>query len=427
MTGPFRNPFRKYTWTAFCGDVGGGFLAALIALPYGLAIASLMGLPPVLGVFTSILTAPITALFGRNPVLIGGVSSVTVPFVAAAVRSHGVGGAAKISILAAIIMLVFSFLRLGRFVSKVPHTVMAGFSCGIGGLMVISQLRTIFGLRFATDADDSMVTVLAQNLAHIGQIQWTTTATALIVMIGAALVARFWPRMPAPLFGILAAVAFSNLVGWSSREIGVLPHSIPPFAGFSWDPGDVFAVFPNALGLAFVSSINLLVTSRVVEHFRGRHKPLKAADADRELGAYAIANMAAGMFGAPLSVGIPARSVASLRCGASTRLSNIMHAAFLLVFLTVLSGAISHVPISALAGVTAWMGLTLMAWGTWARLPKMRRTDAGAFLATALGVMAFNAVAAVAVGCSFYLVEYVQDKLKENAGLREARSFLPRS
>jgi SulP family sulfate permease len=425
--GPLRNPFRDYSWAAFSGDVGGGFLAALIALPYGLAISALMGLPPVLGVFTSILTAPITALFGRNPVLIGGVSSVTVPFVVAAVKTNGIGGAAKISILAAIIMLVFSFLRLGRFVAKVPHTVMAGFSCGIGGMMVISQLRTIFGLKFASDAGDSMIAVLGQNLANIGQIQWTTTATALIVMGGAALIARYWPRMPAPLFGILAAVIVSNLVGWSSREIGLLPHSIPPFAGFSWDPNDVFSVFPNALGLAFVSSINLLVTSRVVEHFRGRHKPLKAADADRELGAYAIANMAAGMFGAPMSVGIPARSVASIRCGASTRFSNIMHAVFLLVFLTVLSGTISHIPISALAGVTAWMGLTLMAWGTWARLPKMRRTEAAAFLATALGVMAFNAVAAVAVGCSFYVIEWVQDKLKVNAGLREAGSFLPRS
>src|SRR5437764_10097113 len=154
-----------------------------------------MGLPPVLGIFTSSLTAPITAIFGRNPVLIGGVSSVTVPFVVAAVRTHGIGGAAKISILAAIIMLVFSFLRLGRFVAKVPHTVMAGFSCGIGGMMFISQLRTIFGLAFATDAGDSMLTVLAQNLARIAQMQWTTTVTALVVILCAALIARKAPRL----------------------------------------------------------------------------------------------------------------------------------------------------------------------------------------------------------------------------------------
>jgi SulP family sulfate permease len=78
--------FRRlqYSWRALSGDAMGGFVAALIALPYGLALAALMGLPPILGVYTSILTAPILALMGRNPVLIGGVASVTVPFIAAA-------------------------------------------------------------------------------------------------------------------------------------------------------------------------------------------------------------------------------------------------------------------------------------------------------------------------------------------------------
>src|SRR6266850_1456182 len=186
--GPLRNPFRDYSWSAFGGDVGGGFLAALIALPYGLAISTLMGLPPVLGLFTSILTAPITALFGRNPVLIGGVSSVTVPFVAAAVQTHGVGGAAKISILAAIFMLVFSSLRLGRFATTVPHSVMAGFSCGIGGMMVLSQLHTIFGLKGSVDGAASMLSVLVQDQRSMAQIQWTTTLTASLVILVAALV-----------------------------------------------------------------------------------------------------------------------------------------------------------------------------------------------------------------------------------------------
>ncbi len=403
----FRNgAFRQYGWSAFWGDTGGGLLAALIALPYGLAMASLMGLPPMLGLFTSILTAPITALLGRNPVLIGGASSVTVPFIAAAVAMQGVGGGAKISILAAVFMMVFSFLRLGRYASKVPHSVMAGFSCGIGGMMVISQLHTIFGLNGSVDGAASTAAIFLRDTRNISHVQWTTTVTAALVMLVAAAVSKYWPRLPAPLFGIIVAVLVSNLTGWSSSEIGVLPHTIPPFAGFSWTPGDVVAVFPGAFALALVTSINLLVTSRVVEHFRGRHAPLKAADADRELGAYALANMAAGMFGAPLSVGIPARSLANVRCGGTTRFSNIMHAAFLLIFVTVLGDSISHIPVSALAGVTAWMGFSLMGWGTWRRLPKMRRVDAGAFVTTAVGSLAFNAVAAVALGCSLHLFEY---------------------
>src|SRR6266699_3366698 len=136
----------KYNWERFLGDCAGGLIAALIALPYGLAMASLMGLPPVLGVVTSILTAPITALLGRNPVLIGGTASATVPFIALAVRYQGVGGAAKVSIVASVIMMGFCVMRLGRHITRVPHAVVTGFSCGIGGMMLVSQLDIILGV-----------------------------------------------------------------------------------------------------------------------------------------------------------------------------------------------------------------------------------------------------------------------------------------
>ncbi|HMJ63279.1 MAG TPA: SulP family inorganic anion transporter, partial [Bryobacteraceae bacterium] len=89
---------RSYDLARLGGDVAGGLVAALIALPYGLAMAYLMGLPPILGIFTSLITAPVCALLGRNPVLIGGTSSVTVPFIASAVSRQGLGGAAKVCV-----------------------------------------------------------------------------------------------------------------------------------------------------------------------------------------------------------------------------------------------------------------------------------------------------------------------------------------
>lgn len=73
------NSLRGYNPQTFYGDLLGGFLAALIALPYGLAMAALMGLPPILGVYTSLFPVPICVLLGRNPVLIGGVSAATLP------------------------------------------------------------------------------------------------------------------------------------------------------------------------------------------------------------------------------------------------------------------------------------------------------------------------------------------------------------
>jgi sulfate permease, SulP family len=408
MFEPPRRPARSrstegYGWHDLAGDALGGAIAALVALPYGLALAKLMGLPPELGLFTSILTAPVTSLLGRNPVLIGGTASATVPFIAAAVATQGIGGAAKVCLAASVFMMIFCVLRLGRYVSKVPHPVVSGFSCGVGAMMVILQLRTLLGLPAAHGSRaESSLGELLQVMKNLSLTRWEPLVLGLIVVAGAVVAARRWPRSPAPLLGVVLAVAAGLLLGWHERPLGAVSLSLPSFAGFTWGPEDITLVLPSAFGLAFVASVNILITSRVVEHFQGRHRPLRAADADAELGAYGIANLFAGVFGAPLSVGIPARSLANLRCGGTTRVSNLLHAVFLLMLAGFGAGLIARIPLAALGGVTAYVGLGLLEWSTWRRLPRMRRLDAAAFLATAAAVLSTNAVAAVAIGCSFY-------------------------
>ena len=406
----------KYNWERFMGDCAGGVIAALIALPYGLSMAALMGLPPILGVMTSIMTAPITAILGRNPVLIGGTASVTVPFIAAAVQAHGIGGAAKVTIVASVLMMVFCVLRLGRFAAMVPPTVVAGFSAGIGGIMFISQMNSLFGVRAVPAPDGNYLLQLAGVVGEIGSSRWPPMLLSGIVILAAALIMRRWPKLPAPLIGVIFATIAAGLIGSHEPEVGSLHLTLPDFAGFSWNARDVREVLPQGLMLAFVSAANLLLTSRAVEHFRGRHKHLKRRDADAEMGAYGIANLAVGIFGAPMSIGIPARSVAAVRCGATTRFSNIMHGVFLFLLVSMGSGALAHIPMAALAGVTAWMGLSLLDVSAWRRLPKMRFVDAGAFLVTAVGVLAVNAVAAVLAGCSLYAIRYAYQKSLKTPG-----------
>jgi len=240
----------------------------------------------------------------------------------------------------------------------------------------------------------------------------------LLVIAGAMLSARWSARLPAPLIGVAVAVLVANLFRLHEKQVGELPLSMPAFAGFSWLRSDFTTLLPSALGLAFVSAVNILITSRVVDHFRGVHRHhLRKSDPDQELGAYGLANICGGLFGAPMSVGIPARSLASVRCGATTRVSNILHAVFLVAFLEMGSKFVAQIPIPALAGVTAWMGICLLEWSTWRRLPKMRRIDAAAFLVTAFAVLITNAVAAVAVGCSLYVIRYVYQRLTSSHAL----------
>ena len=394
---------RRYSWRAFGGDISGGLIAALIALPYGLAMASMMGLPPTLGIVTSIVTAPVTALLGRNPVLIGGTASATVPFIALAVSHDGVGGAAQVCLVASVCMMAFCVLQLGQYILKVPHAVVTGFSCGIGAMMVLTQLSSMLGVQIAVDRTaTNLLYQTAVVIGHAASARPGTVAISVSVIGVSFLADRVHARLPGPLLGILAGLGIAAVLGIKQGVVGAIDFRVPPFAGFSWKPADVWTVVPSGLGLAFVSSVNILLTSRVVDHFRGRHRPLMRTDADRELGAYGIANLGAAMFGAPMSVGIPARSLASVRCGATTRLSNIAHAAILLGIVALGGDVIARVPMAALAAVTAWVGIGLLEWSTWRRLPRMRRVDAAAFLATAAGVLTMNAVAAVALGCSLY-------------------------
>lgn len=224
----------RYKWRTFAGDLAGGAIAALIALPYGLAMANMMGLPPVLGLVTSVVTAPVTALLGRNPVLIGGTASATVPFIAQAVRAQGTGGAAKVCIIASVFMLIFCALRLGRHIQKVPQPVVTGFSCGIGAMMFLSQLGVMLGVRAVVDrTSNNMVLQSWQVLSHFAEIQPSALIISVVVILAAVLSARLTPRAPAPLIGVIAAIAAAAVFGLHQREVGQLPLEIPPFAGFS--------------------------------------------------------------------------------------------------------------------------------------------------------------------------------------------------
>lgn len=408
-------PKLRYSWKAFWGDVCGGFIASLIALPYGLAMAALMGLPPVLGLFTSILTAPVTALLGRNPVMIGGTSAVTVPFIAEAVRQQGVGGAAKVTLVAAVIMMGFSLMRLGRWIAKVPHAVVTGFSCGIGALMVISQLGTIFGL--SKVSGPTMILTLLNVLERLNEARVQPLILAAAVIVVCFGLDKRSPHIPAPLVGVAMALAVHKLFGLHEQQVGLLSLGLPPFAGFQWSPKDVYTVLPTGFLLAFVTSVNILLTSRVVEHFRGWQRSMKRSDADKELGAYGISNVLAGIFGAPMNVGIPARSLANIRCGGTTQMSNLAHAAFLALVLGLGSGLLANIPLAGIAGVTAWMGLCLLNWSAWRRIPRMRRADAAAFLLTAVLVLTVNAGIAVMAGCAVYGLEALWKKTASRNGI----------
>ena len=414
----FKNQNLNYSWSKLGGDLCGGAIAALIALPYGLALASAMGLPPVMGLFTSFLSAPVTAILGSNPVLIGGTASATVPFIAAAVKAQGLSGAAKISIVAAVFMLMFSVLRWGRYAAAIPLPVVSGFSSGIGAMMVLGQLKTIFGLNGFNPSNP--IGQLIQLCTHLSEIRYEPLLLGLTAIICAAMATKLFPKSPGPLVGVFASLVVSNIFRFHERQVGLLPLEIPPLAGFSWTASDSLVIIPSAFGLAVVASVNILLTSRLVKNACSKQAAIDD-DSDKELGAYGIANICAGMFGAPISVGIPARSLANLRCGGSTVISNIMHALFLVLFLGAGGAVLARLPVAGLAGITAFIGYCLFDIQAWRRLKQLSKLDAAAFIVTAVSILFVNAAAAVTLGCSLYFAKWMATKLSASQRFQNAR------
>src|SRR5580700_5217974 len=208
----------RYSWRLFAGDCFGGVIAALIAL------------------------------LGRNPLLIGGTSSVTIFFIAAAVRQQGISGAAKVSIVASVFMMAFCVLRLGRYISKVPHTVVTGFSCGIGGIMVISQLPVILGI--AKPTGESPLTQLFDILQRVPSAHWPPIILGCAVIVTSMLCTRLTRLVPAPLVGVLVAYGLVRLFSFHEAEVGSLPLTMPPLADFTWDARDAYTALSSAFGLA---------------------------------------------------------------------------------------------------------------------------------------------------------------------------------
>ena len=238
-------------------------------------------------------------------------------------------------------------------------------------------------------------------------------------IVSAALAARLFPKSPGPLVGVFAALIVSNLFSFHERQVGLLPLETPPLAGFSWTASDSLVIIPSAFGLAVVASVNILLTSRLVKNACSKQAALDD-DSDKELGAYGIANICAGMFGAPISVGIPARSLANLRCGGSTVISNLMHAFFLLIFLGVGGGVLARLPVAGLAGITAFIGYSLLDVQSWRQLPQLPKLDAAAFVVTAVSILFVNAAAAVTLGCTLYVAKWLAGKIGASQRFQDA-------
>ncbi len=375
------------------GDFYGGITAAVIALPLALAFGVASGVGPIAGLYGAIALGFFAAIFGgTNSQVSGPTGPMTVAMAAVVVQyADNPGMAFVIVILAGLLQIVFGVLRVGRYVSYTPHSVVSGFMSGIGIIIILIQTLPFVGMSTASGGPLGAIAMWPQMATMLN-------LDALYIAIATLAVIVFWPSklstyLPAPLAALFVGTALSTMIFTSAPVIGHVPTGLPeiiiPQISLSLLP----ALIAPALILALLGSIDSLLTSLVADSItRTRHR------SNKELIGQGIGNVVSGFIGGLPGAGATMRTVINVKAGGRTPLSGALHAVILLALVLGLGPLAEKIPHAALAGILMKVGYDIIDWKYLKRIVEAPKDQVVVMLVTFGMTVFIDLITAVGVG-----------------------------
>ena len=399
---------RSYKRSWLRQDLVAGLVLTALLVPQGMAYAELAGLPPITGLYTTILCLIGYAVFGPSRVLVLGPDSALGPMIAATViplvaaegdPSRAVAYASMLALMVGAITALAGVFKLGFVAELLSKPTQIGYMNGLALTIVVSQLPKLFG--FSVDADGLIdeASAFVQGLADgdlVGVALAVGTA-CLVLILGFQ---RTLPRVPGVLVAVVLAIAAVNLFDLEDQGltvVGPMPEGIPPFTVPSVPLEHLGLLLVGALGIALVSLTDTISTASVFAARAGAE-----VDGDREMIGVGAANIAAGFFqGFPISTS-GSRTAVAAENGAKSQVTGLVGAAAILLLLLFAPGLLRDLPQPALAAVVIAASMSLADIPGLRRLRQQRRSDFVLALAAFLGVALFGVLPgiAIAVGLS---------------------------
>jgi len=346
------------------GDIFGGVTAAVIALPMALAFGVASGAGAEAGLYGAILVGLFASLFGGSPTLISEPTGpMTVVFTAviakliAADPVNGMAMAFTVVIMAGLFQILFGTMRLGKYITRMPYTVISGFMSGIGIILIILQIGPLLG----QPAPGGGVIGILQNIpALLAGIHMNEFALGLLtVAILFFMPARFGRYLPPQLVALLVGTIVSVLLFTTDdiRRIGEIPTGLPELRMpiFSIEQWQIMLLDAVVLGL--LGCIDALLTSVVADSLtRTQH------NSNKELIGQGVGNVMSGLFGGLPGAGATMGTVVNIQAGARTALSGLVRAGILLIVVLWAAGLTAVIPLAVLAGIALKVGINIIDW-----------------------------------------------------------------
>ena len=397
---------RAYDRHALISDGMAAVIVTIMLIPQSLAYAMLAGLPPVIGLYASILPLVAYALFGSSRTLSVGPVAVVSLLTATAASSVAAPGSPEyitaaliLALLSGLILVSMGVFRLGFMANLLSHPVISGFITASSLLIATGQLKHILGIK-AEGA--TLPEMLSSLLGSLSQTHWPT------LVIGALATAfLFWSRRSlkpmlirlrisppiaallartGPVLVVVASIATVVLLDPGVAVVGQVPQGLPPLSMPVVDPALWMALLPSAFLIALIGFVESVSVAQTLAA-----KRRQSISPDQELIGLGMANLAAAFSsGYPVTGGF-ARSVVNFDAGAQTPAAGAFTAIGIGLASLFLTPLLFHLPIAVLAATIIVAVLSLADFGALRRTWKYSRSDFSALAAT-LGVTLLDGV-----------------------------------
>ncbi|MCB1480585.1 MAG: SulP family inorganic anion transporter [Rhodobiaceae bacterium] len=392
------------------GDIFGGVTAAVVALPLALAFGVASGVGAIAGLYGAIAVGFFAAVLGGTPSQVSGPTGPMTVVMAAIVAQHAgnLPEAFAIVILGGVGQIILGTLRVGRYVSYTPYSVVSGFMSGIGVIIIVIQILPFIGLPTASGGPLGTLQALPSALGNIDIGALVIGGLSLAIMI-------FWPPrlraiLPPPLAALIAGTLAGLFLFPGVPVIGDVPTGLPEIVWPSIPIDDLPRVISGAATLALLGSIDSLLTSLVADSITGtRH------NSNRELIGQGIGNMIAGFIGGLPGAGATMRTVVNVRAGGRTPISGALHSLILLALVLGLGPLAERVPHAVLAGILFKVGYDIIDWGYLRRVRRAPRDKVFVMFATFALTVFVDLITAVAAG--IILASFVTARWQEQEQL----------
>ena len=383
------------TWRS---DLLAGVTVGIVALPLALAFGESSGVGPAAGLVTAIVAGLVAAVCGGSNVGVSGPTGAMVVVLAPIVARYGAAVVPLLSVLAGVLLFVLGAARVGRAVSYLPWPVIEGFTLGIAVIIFLQQVPAALSASVAPGQNAAVGAFRAIEAAS-----WPTAMTSLVIVGLVAAVMITLPRahrsLPASLIAIVLAAVGVNQLDIPVHRIGALPASLP----YPALPTIQLSALPQLAGavvsIALLAGIESLLAARVAAGLPGPDGMTTGPiNPDRELVGQGAASIAAGLFGGMPATGAIARTAVNVRAGGRTRLAAITHSLVLLAVVYLAAGLVSQIPLAALAGVLMVTATRMISPATVRRVLRSTRSDAAAFVVTAVITVSFDLIVAIEIG-----------------------------